>query len=137
MINIVIKGDPKSKERPMVTHKGGKTWTYTRKATSSFENLIKMNAIKHFNKPLEKSVGIHIKFYLHRPKYLIWKTKPMPAVYNPKRPDIDNLIKSVVDGLNGIAFKDDAQIVNIHAEKMYHSGNEGARTEIKIWEEED
>lgn len=35
-----------------------------------------------------------------------------------KRPDADNLAKSL-DGLNGVAFKDDAQIVRLVSEKFY------------------
>jgi len=137
MIEFTIKGEPKSKQRPIFSNRNGKVRVFTGKATASFENHVKLIAEDNFKTPFSNSVGIHIKFYLHRPKYLIWKTKPMPAIYNPKRPDIDNLIKSVVDGLNGIAFKDDAQIVNIRAEKLYHSGDGFSRTEIKIWEEED
>jgi len=137
MIKFAIKGDPKSKQRPIFSNKNGKVRVFTGKSTSSFENLVKMHAQKHIDKPFDCAVGIHIKFFLHRPKYLMWKTKPMPAIYNPRRPDLDNLIKSVVDGLNGVAFKDDAQIVSMQAEKMYHSGEGGSRTEIEIWKEED
>ena len=35
------------------------------------------------------------------------------------KPDIDNIIKAVLDGLNGVAFKDDAQVVFISAQKLY------------------
>ena len=136
MIKFIVKGDPKSKQRPIFSSKGGKVRVFTGKSTSYYENLIKMHAQQHIKQPLDGAVGILITFYLHRPKYMMWKTKPMPAVYCAKRPDIDNLVKSVVDGLNGVAFNDDAQIVHMHAKKMYHSGNEGARTEISIWEDE-
>ena len=137
MIQFTIKGDPKSKQRPIFSAKNGKVRVFSGKSTSSFENLVKMCAQEHIEKPLENAVGMHIKFFLHRPKYLVWKTKPMPAVYTDKRPDLDNLVKAVVDGLNGVAFKDDAQIVNLQAEKLYHSGSGGARTEIKIWKIEE
>ena len=35
------------------------------------------------------------------------------------KPDIDNLTKSILDALNGIAFVDDSQIVQITAAKEY------------------
>lgn len=38
-----------------------------------------------------------------------------------KRPDIDNLVKSVLDGLNGVAWVDDSQIVRLSASKEYSS----------------
>lgn len=34
-------------------------------------------------------------------------------------PDLDNLIKLVLDGLNGIVFDDDMQVVTVHAHKSY------------------
>ena len=36
-----------------------------------------------------------------------------------KRPDLDNLIKSVLDALNGVAYKDDCQIVTMLSRKNY------------------
>jgi Holliday junction resolvase RusA-like endonuclease len=39
-----------------------------------------------------------------------------------KKPDIDNLAKSVLDGMNGIVWRDDSQIVSLHVTKVYASG---------------
>ena len=36
-----------------------------------------------------------------------------------KRPDCGNVLKAVLDGLNGVAYQDDAQICRIYFEKMY------------------
>ena len=36
-----------------------------------------------------------------------------------KKPDIDNVCKVVCDALNGVAYKDDAQIVQMNASKEY------------------
>ena len=36
-----------------------------------------------------------------------------------KKPDIDNLINSVLDPLNGIFYNDDKQVVKVTAEKRY------------------
>jgi Holliday junction resolvase RusA-like endonuclease len=62
-------------------------------------------------------VEITISFILKRPKQIIWKTKPMFRLWHDKTPDLDNLVKAVVDGLNGIAFHDDRQIVQLVARK--------------------
>ena len=39
--------------------------------------------------------------------------------YKLTKPDLDNVLKSILDGLNGVAFKDDSQVVSIKAEKRY------------------
>ena len=35
------------------------------------------------------------------------------------RSDLDNVVKAVQDALNGVIYKDDAQIVSLHATKKY------------------
>lgn len=40
-------------------------------------------------------------------------------IYPVSRPDLDNIVKSILDGLNGIAWVDDAQVVEIRASKEY------------------
>ena len=36
-----------------------------------------------------------------------------------KKPDIDNVVKIVLDAMNKFAFKDDTQITKIEVEKLY------------------
>lgn len=38
-----------------------------------------------------------------------------------KKPDCDNVAKMICDALNGLAYKDDAQIVNLNVLKAYTS----------------
>ena len=46
-----------------------------------------------------------------------------------KTPDIDNLLKTVLDGLNGVAFRDDAQVCEVVASKRYAPA---ARTWVRL-----
>ena len=75
----------------------------------------------------------------------IYVTFTVPASYSKKRteaclsdsekhtkkPDLDNLIKICLDGMNGIIFKDDSQITSIHATKVY---GEIAKVEVLVRE---
>ena len=36
-----------------------------------------------------------------------------------KKPDVDNIAKSILDALNGFVFKDDNQVSKISVEKRY------------------
>jgi Holliday junction resolvase RusA-like endonuclease len=132
LTQIIIDGKPNAKERPYFSTKNGKVRVFTPSKTSNFENYVKQVASPFFHYPIQGPIELSIKFFLPRPKYLIWKTKPMPFVYSDKRPDIDNLVKSVVDGLKGIAFHDDAQISMLLVTKGYHSGDEGPKTIVNI-----
>ena len=38
------------------------------------------------------------------------------------KPDIDNVVKLVMDALNGVAYDDDKQVVRQYAEKRYTDG---------------
>jgi Holliday junction resolvase RusA-like endonuclease len=46
-----------------------------------------------------------------------------------KKPDADNILKAVLDALNGLAYNDDSQIVSARIEKLY---SDNPRVEIVI-----
>jgi Holliday junction resolvase RusA-like endonuclease len=41
-----------------------------------------------------------------------------------KKPDIDNIVKAILDGMNGIVYVDDKQVVDLNLTKVY-SATEG------------
>lgn len=53
--------------------------------------------------------------------------------YFPTKKDVDNICKAVCDGLNGVAYKDDRQIVDCHIRKLYDKEVDAeARIEVRI-----
>ena len=136
MVSIEVSGTPVAKQRPRgYNTKQGKIRFYTPSSNKEFEYLIRERAESVFKKPLTCPVKVSVEFLMPRPGRLIWKTKPMPRCPCDKRPDIDNLLKSVTDGLNGVAYLDDGQISEVVAYKKYHSGEEGPKTIIVIEED--
>src|SRR5262245_39573917 len=67
-------------------------------------------------------VRAELDFLFHRkafPKYM--GTLRMPRI---AKPDADNLIKAVLDALNGLAYKDDSQVFALAVSKMYAAEGE-------------
>ena len=98
-------------------------------------------ARKEFKKPIERDIPLEInmKFYMLIPQYLSKVKKNRLTLekevkYVTKKPDLDNLLKAILDGLNGIAYFDDGQVVKLSVEKVY-SFNPRTEIEIKVIEE--
>lgn len=137
-ISFVIPGVPKAKERPRArvvkTHTGKQFASmYTPKKTATYENSVCLFFCQQYNgAPLEGAINIEIRAF-----FPILKSWPKFKKYNatvtdvPKitKPDIDNIQKSILDGLNTVAYKDDAQVYKITAEKYY---SDRPRTEVTI-----
>ena len=119
-MNIPIKGEPK--QRPRATHRGKHIILYTPKKTKDFETSIgqyyKVLGGEFFKDGL---LCANIVFYFKPAKSLSEKKK-LDLYGKPfagSKGDIDNLLKSLFDGLNGVAYSDDIQICEVHARRVY------------------
>lgn len=81
---------------------------------------------------LEGPIALRAVFVLPRPSALCWKAKPTPRVPHSKKPDGDNLAKSLLDALNGTVWRDDSQICRMVIEKWIASGSEQPHVEVEI-----
>jgi len=85
--------------------------------------------------PIQGPVSLHIISVFSRPKSHYGtgrnskKLKASAPLYHTSKPDADNLAKFVCDALNGIYWRDDAQISIVWVEKRY---SEKAYTDIVI-----
>jgi Holliday junction resolvase RusA-like endonuclease len=114
-IEFVVKGAPVPKARPRAAMRGEYPIIYTPKNTVQFERYVKQIATEHAPpKPLTGAICLDLKFMVQRPQSL-----PAKIRYNTKKPDIDNLAKSVMDALEGIIYERDAQIVSLLVNKDY------------------
>ena len=74
--------------------------------------------------PLERNLALEISILAlySVPKYVSRKTKELMLngrLFPTKKPDADNIIKVILDALNGLAYRDDVQICRVYFEKMY------------------
>lgn len=125
---IIINKEPIACPRPRITRFG----SYYPKKYQDYKDYLKyyltsLNLEKFENKPLYLKIVFNIKI----PESFSKKKKlELNGTYVIKKPDIDNYLKSVMDGMNDIIYKDDSQIVSINIIKKYVIDN--ANTEIEI-----
>lgn len=120
-----VPGKPQGKQRVRVCVRGGYAKAYTPEETASYENLI-MLSFKASNEsyliPRGTPVRIRIDAIYAVPKSFSKKRTNEALNGNLKpltKPDIDNVAKVVCDALNGVAYDDDSQVVEIVATKIY------------------
>ena len=117
-----VPGEIVGKERPRVNMYTGRV--YTPNKTKDYELLVQQYfKIKYPNyKVLEGRISINIIAYLKIPNSTS-KTKTQEMLENKisptKKPDVDNIAKSILDAMNGFVFKDDNQVSKISVEKRF------------------
>lgn len=125
--SVHIPGTPVAKARPRITVRGGKPRAYTPKKTADYEAMI-ADLVK-IPEPSSKPLRVHINLYLPIPQS--WsKQKTIDAacgnILPTSRPDADNYAKAILDAMNGVAFHDDSQVVDLRVVKQYARKDTGA-----------
>lgn len=134
---IIIDGDPKGKQRPRFSRAHGFTQTYTPTETIAYEKRIKKEWQKcKYGTFRDVPVEVHITAYFRIPESYskLKKANAQSNIIKPtKKPDADNIIKIVLDGLQGegVAFTDDKLVTDIVCRKRYA---EQPRVEIIVKE---
>lgn len=112
IVEFVVYGKPQGKARPRFTRRSNSI--YTPKKTEMYEAQIAKaykaaaNGFSFGDKPVE--IWITAVFA---------KAKTSKKEYPTIKPDIDNVQKAIFDGLNGIAYNDDKQIVTATIHKCF------------------
>lgn len=123
-LEFTIPGDPRGKGRPRATTIGGHARMFTDAKTASYENLVKLAASHALGDrdPLDEALRIEVSVRMvpaashsAKKRAAMLSGEIMPT----KLPDIDNVVKAVLDGCNKVAFRDDALIVSLIASKSY------------------
>ena len=117
-----VPGEPRGKGRPRFTKEGH---AYTDSETKAYENKIiayYRKALGDFRWPDNAFVSVEVTAHYTIPKSA---TKTALAgmqagrILPSRKPDADNVLKVVLDALNGVAYKDDSRVVFCSAKKIY------------------
>ena len=118
-----VEGKIKGKGRPRFSSYGKFVKAYTPAETASYENLIKLQfriscGDWYSESPVKmKITAIHgiVKSATKKDRARMLSGELRPT----KKPDADNIVKIICDALNGIAYKDDTQVVELEFKKVY------------------
>ena len=99
-VRFFVSGKPVPKARPRTMSRGGKSITYTPKATRQWESLVRDTAALEMRrrKPLDGPLEVSMQFWMPVPAS--WTNKKRDAAagtFHAKKPDVDNLAKAVLD----------------------------------------
>lgn len=124
-VKFCILGEPTGKGRPRFRNAGAFVQTYTPKGTADYEKLVKMEYHRQCNDfrfPDDQMLEVKIAAYYGIPKSTSKKKRAMMTSHQirpMKKPDLDNVVKILLDPLNNVAYKDDVQIVDCQVRKFY------------------
>ena len=139
-VDFDVRGIPKGQPRPqafsMKDKKTGKSVARLRTAGTAESwksDIVAAGTAWRPIVPLENAIEVALIFWMPRPKRLMRQSDPIGAINHESKPDIDNLIKAVLDALtNDGWWRDDAQVSKVTASKMYHArvGSPGAQITV-------
>lgn len=131
-----VMGEPAPQGSKMLQTRGGKTWL--REASKKVEPWREAVAAQVAARmaqtganmiPKGEAVALELTFYLPRTKAM--GDKPAPPMV--QRPDLDKLARSTLDGLTGVLFEDDSQVVRLNLKKERAEYLRPTGCYIEIW----
>ena len=132
-MKLVFEIEPVEQARPRATRMGRGIRLYDPKKVSVYKKQLGMMCrFQYKQAPLAGPLKVEMNFFRHVQSSVSKKERKLrlsgrhrPVV----KPDTDNYIKSTLDGLNGILWEDDNQIVDLIAHKYY---SDNPRVEIEV-----
>ena len=132
-MKLVFEIEPVEQARPRATRMGRGIRLYDPKKVSVYKKqLAMMCKFQYKQAPLTGPLMVELNFFRHVQSSISKKELELrlSGSHRPVvKPDTDNYIKSTLDGLNGLLWEDDNQIVDLVAHKYY---SDKPRVEIEV-----
>lgn len=107
----------------------GVAMTHDNKRAKPWMAQVAAVAAEHFETPLDGPCSLQVTFVFVRPKSHYGsgknadKLKGTAPTHKTSKPDCTKLIRCLEDGLTGIAYRDDSQVIELAVEKRYGEQN--------------
>lgn len=132
-MKLVFEIEPVEQARPRATKMGRGIRLYDPKKVSVYKKqLAMMCQLQYKNDPVTGPLKVELTFFRHIQSSISKKERELrlSGSHRPVvKPDTDNYIKSTLDGLNGLLWEDDNQIVDLIAHKYY---SDKPRVEVEV-----
>jgi len=135
VICFTVPGKPMGKGRPRVGKVGSHARLFTPAATVAYEGLVAHAAAQAMaGRPLfDAAVACNV--FLDCPVPASWSGKKQRMalggeVLPTAKPDADNVVKAIFDGLNGVLWRDDVQVVDLRVRKRYSAA---PAVRVEVW----
>lgn len=121
-MEFIVEGNPQGKARPRFSQKSGTV--YTPEKTVRYERLIRKAFLDAGGNAIPSDCYAFVKIQAQYPIPQSWskrkKGEAIAGLIMPTtKPDGDNILKVVLDALNGLAYDDDRQVVKMGIIKVY------------------
>ncbi|MEY4376244.1 MAG: hypothetical protein RJB26_794 [Pseudomonadota bacterium] len=133
MIEFVVPGQPVGKGRPRVGKRGARAILYTPTKTANYEGLIAHTAQAAMaGRPLIET-PVEVRLFIDCQIPASWSQKKQrqalaAEILPTTKPDADNVLKALNDGLNGVVWRDDVQDTIM---RKRYSATPGLRVQIR------
>lgn len=143
MITFTVQGEPFGKKRPRASSFGGHARIHNDPENERYElkvmnaYLMEQGLTKAPEQPMydkDTPVNADITVFFPIPKSFSKKKYAQAdkgEIHPLKKPDLDNIAKSILDALNGLAYHDDSQIVCLIISKFYAINEPKVR--VHLW----
>lgn len=123
-VAFFVPGPPRGKGRPRAAKRGKHITLYTPAETAAYESTVALAAQQAMagqpllDGPVEVIMRIVVPIAASWPKRR--QAQALAGVALPiNKPDSDNVVKAVFDAINGVVWRDDTQVVDMHVRKRY------------------
>jgi len=137
-VRITIPGQPIPKGRPRVAVRGRRAVAYTPARTKTYEARVAWAVANVTRSELLAPAGVPVRFdalvVFGRPQRLQAKRHPAGLIPHTCRPDLDNVVKALMDGVGAAGYwADDSQVTCLRADAAYAERGQDPRVEITLW----
>jgi Holliday junction resolvase RusA-like endonuclease len=136
-ISLIVDGEPKGKGRPKFNSVTKQAYTPT--LTKRAEDRVALAWMGAGRPMLEDgAIGCQITIVLARAQNHWRKDGTLTPegqrhMVPRKKPDLDNVAKLVLDALNGLAFRDDVDVVHMQVDKVFALYGQQPHVQVRLW----